>query len=131
MKCDECRDGLSAYHDGEAGPRAEAIRAHVDGCEACRGILERHRLVSEELRGVEAPKIRFKSRTSGRAFAAAAAILAAVLWAGVFLWTSKAHPARLSDLAGDLPDTERRILYGKPPTDDEWMAIIVSGGKPR
>lgn len=146
--CDEYQARLSAYLDGEAGDQEEAIRAHVGSCDACRKILDGLGHVSEQLRDVEeAPAtlvedIRRRVRAEGPPrrgrtpipkLAAAAAILAALLWAAVFLGNAGNDAVQLSDLvpSGELSQTERRILDGEPPTHDEWMAITLSGGRPR
>jgi len=41
MRCEEARNELSAYLDGELGPQeADAVREHVASCAACREVLE-------------------------------------------------------------------------------------------
>jgi len=146
--CDEVQARLSAYLDGEAADQEESIRAHVDSCDACRTVLEGLRHISGRLNDVEVESatlvedIRRRIREEGPRrrgkslipkLAAAAAVLAALLWGAILLGTPDDNAIRLSDLvpSGDLSDTERRILNGEPPTDDEWMAIILSGGSRR
>lgn len=138
MTCDECRARLSAYLDGEAGRDEDAIRGHVGSCERCGSDLEALRGVSRRLRGVEGgpatlvEDIRRRISRRGAAvprFAAAAVVLAALLWTGVLL-TDRRKDVGLSSLA-PLSETERRVLYGDPPRRDEWMIIVLTGGKPR
>jgi len=145
--CDEVQARLSAYLDGEAGDQEEEIRAHVDTCDACHTILEGLRHVSARVRDVgEAPVgltegIRRRVREEGLRrrrsplvpkLAAAAAIVAALLWGGVILSTADdAVQVSDSSLSGNLSQTERRILYGNPPNEDEWMSIMLTGGRPR
>lgn len=146
--CDEFRARLSAYHDGEAGDKAETIHAHVDACDACRRILDGFRNVSGRLRdGPEAPVtlvegIRRRVREEGPRrrgktvipkFAAAAVIVAALLWSIVLVGTRRDERTPSPNLApgGSLSESEQRVLYGKSPTEDEWIAIILSGGRPQ
>lgn len=147
-RCDEFQAGLSAYLDGEAGDQEEAIRAHVEGCHACRRVLEGFRHISGRIRAIaeEEPatlveNIRCRvrkgdTRRRGRIpiprLAAAAMLLAALLWTIVLLGDG-GQTVRLSGLVrgGSLSETEQRMLYGEPPADDEWMVIVLSGGSPR
>jgi anti-sigma factor RsiW len=58
MKCDEVRLLLVSYSDGAlAGERAEAVRAHVDGCAACREELAQLAADVELLRRDEQPEV--------------------------------------------------------------------------
>lgn len=145
--CDEFQARLSAYLDGEAGDEEEGIRVHVGSCDACRKAFKRLAHVTERIRDIEEHPAtlvesvlrrvreegpRRRGRTMIPKLAAAAAILAALLWAGVLLGNGDEDAVRLSNLAaGGLSQSEQRILYGDPPTEDEWMAIILSGGSPR
>lgn len=165
-RCDEYQARLSAYLDGEAGNQEEAIRAHVESCDVCRTMLNELRHMSWQIRdAVEEPALgplvegvrgRIRAEavpwlsepgvTARRAvlpipkLAAAAVILAALLWGVVLLGNSGdrsgdqiSEGLRLSDLARSarLSETEQRMLDGESPTDDELLVSILSGGSPR
>lgn len=50
MTCDDVRDNLSAYLDGElARPEAAAVESHLAGCESCRAELASLRSLTETL----------------------------------------------------------------------------------
>ncbi len=58
MKCDEVRLLLVSFADGAlAGARAEAVRAHVAGCAACREELAQLAADAELLRREEKPEV--------------------------------------------------------------------------
>jgi predicted anti-sigma-YlaC factor YlaD len=58
MKCDEVRLLLVSFGDGAlAGARANAVRAHVDGCAGCREMLARLADDVELLRRDEKPEV--------------------------------------------------------------------------
>lgn len=144
--CDEFQATLSGYLDGEAGDQEEAIRAHVEVCDACRRILGGIAHLSGLIRdtAVEEPSMlveNIRSRIGERhprrrrripipTLAAAAVFLAALLWTAVLLGNGGHQMVRLSDLAraGSLSETEQRILYGEPPARDEWMIVVLSEG---
>jgi predicted anti-sigma-YlaC factor YlaD len=146
--CDECQARLSAFLDGEAGAHEGAIRAHVTSCDACRKALDGLRRLSARIRDIdEAPstlvedigrRIREEGRRRHRrnpvpTLAAAAAVLATLLWTAVLVGTARDDAIRVSDLvaAGGLSEAERGILYAQQPTDDELLGSILSGGGPR
>jgi predicted anti-sigma-YlaC factor YlaD len=146
--CDEFQAKLSAYLDGEASDQEDPIRTHLEACDLCRRILDRLRLVSRRVRDVaqEQPVTLLESirsrlpghgprpnRTRIPRLTVAALSVAAPLWALLLLGDGGDQVPSLSDLAGggSLSETEQRILYGEPPTRDEWMAIVLSGGSPR
>ena len=113
--CDEVRDWLSAYLDGElTARRREAVEAHLAGCDACRRELASLRQVSACLQAWPAPEpasdlsARFTERLAARAAqqdrrpwfagpwprAAAATALAACLLLVVFINQLKETPHR-------------------------------------
>ena len=58
MKCDEVRRLIVSLSDGAlVGARAEAVRAHLAGCEGCREALEQLAADMESQRREERPEI--------------------------------------------------------------------------
>jgi hypothetical protein len=58
MSCDWTKEAIPLYHYGELAPEEEErFEHHVNGCETCRGELERHRRMMAALdrRGTEVP----------------------------------------------------------------------------
>ena len=53
MNCEEARELLPAYGDGELDlPRAVALEQHIDGCAACAAALRSQRALRQAVRGV-------------------------------------------------------------------------------
>jgi len=132
--CADCQAALSAYCDGEAGHLEAAIRAHLDGCDVCARMLDAFEEFSARMNAVEQPatlvedirrRLR-RRRTLVPKLAAVAVLAAALLWSLVLAAVAREEPRRLSDSA--LSKGEERVLYGKPPTGDEWMDMILRGG---
>lgn len=135
MTCDESRPRLSALLDGEAD---ESVRAHVSGCDDCRAILDGYRRISDRMRAFdEAPAgltdgiRRHLQRSSIPKFAAAAAMLAALLWGIVLLGNGRDSAVSPWIPAAGLSEVERRTLAGDPPTREEWAIFVLSGGDAR
>ena len=127
MRCEDVRDQLSAFLDGELSPsKAGQIQAHFDSCPACRAeaeLLERTIRTVKELPAVEAPSglregvlASIKAEGSeGEAAArpapwralwpAAAAIIIAVL---IALLASERRSARAPDEAATAAESLRR-----------------------
>ncbi len=58
MTCDDARDLLEAYHDGELGADDRArIEAHLQGCAACARELAGLRALSDRVRGLGRPPV--------------------------------------------------------------------------
>lgn len=56
LSCNEVKDLLSAYYDGELGVAAsKQIEEHINECEECRAELEQLRRISAEMKSLEFP----------------------------------------------------------------------------
>ena len=107
LTCEQVRDRLSAWLDGEA-PAAEAavLEAHLDGCAACRAELARLEALDEALGGLAVPvppglaervlarlpKQERPRRRWGQSLALAACLVMGLLLGGsvardLYLWT--------------------------------------------
>jgi anti-sigma factor RsiW len=143
MTCDDARARLSAWLDGEASAHDEDMRAHLSTCKRCRARADALRRISCALRDPIAPpgledaalrRIRVAERRPRasayvRALSIAAVLLAALLWAAVIVRTrDEAAPGPYVSVVASLTGLERRVLSGPPPSSDEWMTIILSGG---
>ena len=137
LSCEVVRDLLPSYIDGLTSEEtSRLIRAHLDGCEACRGI---HReMTNEEPPKAEQPEVDYlkKVRASGKrlrrmVIIAGCAVLALAVAAVLISRASKRQAAADAHTITALQETEEALKKQMElPTvlyDAETGVLVVTG----
>ncbi len=137
MDCETTQRRLSAFLDGEAGDMTEDVRDHLERCVSCAHMLEGLRSAGAAWRqAIQVPEglpdriiaaIPDRTERFGRRLAAAAAIMAILLWAWVLLPRFGSAPPSSLVNSSILTANEQKALAPAPVSEEGVLGIIFSG----